>query len=284
MLKIGLSLIVVLLGFAACALLLMYVFQRKLLYPAPSGALPLQLPDSVTKVDFDNGYGLLMLPVTSAAADTPTNTKVPAIIFAHGNAEWAAQWIEDFQALVDAGIAIMLVEYPGYAGAKGKPSLESMRQMMFDAYDYLAARPEIDTATIISHGRSLGGGAACLLAKDRPVAALVLESTFGSLKKLVGELRYPSNFLKDKYDNISIVSALKKPVFIYHGLEDYFIKVHHARELHNAASNSELILQHCDHNNCPRPWAELTQFLIAAGVPGIKPIENTQSTDSLGAE
>ena len=291
MLKIVLGLVVVLLGFAACALLLMYVFQRKLLYPAPSGELPLKLPDSVTKVDFDGGYGLLMLP------DVKTNTKpiaqpiaqpTSAIIFAHGNAEWAAQWVEGFQPLVDAGMAVMLVEYPGYAGAKGKPSLDTMRQMMFDAYDYMASRPEIDASTIISHGRSLGGGAACLLAEGRPVAALVLESTFGSLQKLVGELRYPSNFLKDKYDNTAIVSSFTKPVFIYHGLQDYFIKVHHAHELHNAASLSELILQHCDHNNCPRPWSELTRFLSAAGVPGIpliqSPLQETKSTDSLGAD
>jgi len=301
MLKIGLGLVVILLGFAACALLLLYVFQRKLLYPAPSGDLPLTLPDSVTKVDFDKGYGLLMLPsvvATSvvATSDTPSDnpafepvvTPSSAIIFAHGNGEWAAQWIEGFQPLVDAGMAVMLVEYPGYAGAQGKPSLETMREMMFDAYDYLAARPEIDASTIISHGRSLGGGAACLLADGRPVAALVLESTFGSLQKLVAELRYPSNFLKDKYDNTAIVSSFTKPVFIYHGLQDYFIKVHHAHELHNAASHSELILQDCDHNNCPRPWSELTRFLSAAGVPGIPsiepPIQKTDSTNSLGAD
>jgi len=257
MLKIGLGLVVILLGFAACALLLLYVFQRKLLYPAPSGDLPLTLPDSVTKVDFDKGYGTSDTPSDNPAFE-PVVTPSSAIIFAHGNGEWAAQWIEGFQPLVDAGMAVMLVEYPGYAGAQGKPSLETMREMMFDAYDYLAARPEIDASTIISHGRSLGGGAA------------------------------PSNFLKDKYDNTAIVSSFTKPVFIYHGLQDYFIKVHHAHELHNAASHSELILQDCDHNNCPRPWSELTRFLSAAGVPGIPsiepPIQKTDSTNSLGAD
>ncbi len=244
-----------------CVFTLMYAFQRKLLYPAPKGQLPLQLPAHVSQIEFENGYGLLMLPSSTDAS--------PAIVFLHGNGEWASQWVEGFQPLVDAGFVVMLVEYPGYAGAPGKPSLDTMAQVMRDAFDELAARPEVDASAIISHGRSLGGGGASLLAASRPVAALVLESTFSTLQKLVGELHYPSTFLKDKYDNQSIVASLDIPVFIYHGTEDELIGVHHARELDAVAKNSELILQQCDHNNCPRPWSEMTRFLSVNQVAGV---------------
>lgn len=247
-----------------CVFVLLYIFQRKLLYPAPSVQLPLQLPPHVSQISFSNGYGLLMLPVIAEPA--------PAIIFIHGNAEWAGQWIAGFQPLVDAGMAVMLVEYPGYAGAAGKPSLKTMGQMASDAFDDLAARPEINAAAIVAHGRSMGGGVVSLLAASRPVAALVLESTFSTLQKLVGELHYPAAFLKDKYDNQSIVATLDIPVFIYHGTEDDFIGAHHARELDAVAKNSELVLQSCDHNNCPRPWSELTRFLSANQLPGVRQI------------
>lgn len=243
--------------------LLMYVFQRRLLYPAPKIDLPLQLPAHVQKIDFENGYGLYL---QAAEQKSPS----PALIFAHGNGEVAQQWIDDFTPLVNAGFAVMLVEYPSYAGAAGKPSYDTVRQMAVDAYDFLAARPEIDASTIIAYGRSLGGGAACLLAESRPLAALVLESTFATLKQLVGEMKYPSSFLKDQYDNVGIVAATSIPIFIYHGTEDELIGVHHADALHNAAINSELLLHKCDHNSCPRPWQALLAFLSANGVSDIQ--------------
>jgi len=227
------------LAIAAGAVLLLYIFQRRLLYPAPRVELPLQLPAHVQKIDFEYGYGLY-LPAIGG------QSPAPALIFAHGNGEVAKQWIDDFDTLANAGFAVMLVEYPSYAGAAGKPSYDTMRHMAVAAYDFLSQQPEVDSSSIVAYGRSLGGGAACLLAEARPVAALVLESTFSTLKQLVGEMKYPSAFLKDRYDNVGIVAATNIPVFIYHGTEDELIGVHHADALHNAARNSELLLHKCD--------------------------------------
>jgi len=247
----------------AGAILVLYIFQRRLLYPAPRVELPLQLPAYVQKIDFEYGYGLY-LPAIGGPSPAP------ALIFAHGNGEVARQWIDDFSTLTHAGFAVMLIEYPGYAGAAGKPSYDTMRHMAVAAYDFLIQQPEVDASTIVAYGRSLGGGAACLLAESRPLAALVLESTFSTLKQLVGEMKYPSAFLKDRYDNVGIVAAMSIPVFIYHGTEDELIGVHHADALHNAARNSELLLHKCDHNNCPRPWQALLAFLRAKGVSDIQ--------------
>ena len=266
MLKFIFIVVLVPLAILVGVVLLTYIFQRRLLYPAPQIELPLQLPEQVQKIDFENGYGLYMLP---ADQQSPS----PALIFAHGNGEVASQWIDDFTTLVNAGFAVMLVEYPSYAGAPGKPSFDTMRQMAVDAYDFLAGQPQVDAERIIAYGRSLGGGAACLLAESRPLAALVLESTFSTLKQLVGELKYPSAFLKDQYDNVGIVAATSIPIFIYHGTEDDLIGVHHADALHNAARNSELLLHKCDHNSCPRPWQALLAFLSANGVTDIELVE-----------
>ena len=261
--KLIISTILLLIVAAAMIVLLTYIFQRKLLYPAPAGAQPLNLPAGVERHDFPGGYGygIYIPPVRKNLSQT-----APAIVFAHGNAELAANWIEGFTPLAEVGIGVMLVEFPSYGGAPGKPSLTAMKQMMLDAFDTVVAKPEIDNKRIISHGRSLGGGAACLLADNRPVAAVLLESTFSTLQKLVGELRYPSRLLKDKYDNAGVLAKLDVPVMIYHGRIDELIGVHHAEALHKAAKQSELILQDCDHNSCPRPWKELLTFLGKHGI------------------
>lgn len=263
MLKFLLSIVLLVVLLLAVAFVLTYIFQRKLLYPVQKGSAPQVLPQGVERHDFAGGQGYgLYIP----AVERATAAKSPVIIFAHGNAELAEQWIEGFSPLAEAGIGVMLVEYPSYAGASGKPSLDNMRQMMLDAYAVVAEKPEIDANSIISHGRSLGGGAACLLAEAKPVAALVLESTFATLEQLVGELRYPSRFLKDKYDNAGVLKKLDIPVMIYHGRQDELIAVEHAQQLHKAAKQSELILQDCDHNSCPRPWEELLSFLGKHGI------------------
>lgn len=263
MVKFLVSIILLLIVAVALGVLLTYIFQRKLLYPAPSGYQPLNLAPGVERHDFASGYGygLYIPPASTDAAEG-----APAIVFAHGNAELAAQWIEGFTPLAEAGMGVMLVEFPSYGGAPGKPTLATMQQLMLDAFDTVAAKPEIDEKRIISHGRSLGGGAACLLAENRPVVAVLLESTFSTLQKLVGELRYPSRLLKDKYDNAAVLAKLDVPVMIYHGRDDDLIGVHHADILHQAAKQSELILQDCDHNSCPRPWRELLVFLGKHGI------------------
>ncbi len=276
MLKFLISTLLLVVVLLAVAFVLTYVFQRKLLYPVQKGLQPQVLPQGVERHDFagGQGYGLYISPVTGVATATS-----PAIIFAHGNAELAEQWIEGFSPLAEAGIGVMLVEYPSYGGASGIPSLANMRQMMLDAYAVVTEKPEIDANRIISHGRSLGGGAACLLAEARPVAALVLESTFATLEQLVGELRYPSRFLKDKYDNAGVLDKLDIPVMIYHGRHDELIAVHHAQKLHKAAKRSELFLQDCDHNSCPRPWKELLSFLGKHGI-----FNSSESLQSLHPE
>ena len=52
-------------------------------------------------------------------------------------------------------------------------------------YDRLVARPDVDAARVIGHGRSLGGGVIGTLAATRPLAGLVLESTFTSVPDVV---------------------------------------------------------------------------------------------------
>ena len=110
-----------------------------------------------------------------------------SLIHAHGNGE-----LIDMQTpirrtrLRAAGIAVLLVEYPGYGRSAGAPSEESRDR---DAAWRRTTGQEPTRAStpqrIVGYGRSLGGGAVAQLAARRPLAALVLESTFTSIGELV---------------------------------------------------------------------------------------------------
>ncbi len=246
------SLIIVLLGLAMA---LLYVGQYKMLYPAPSALIPDGLPANVERIDYPEGYGLLLTPPNDGAAPSPL------IIFAHGNGELAYFWMQEFQALANHGLAVLLLEYPGYGGAEGRPSQASIQAAVLAAYDHAVARNDIDSDNIIAYGRSIGGGAAAILADKRRVRALCLESTFSSLATLVSEKGLPSFLLRDRYDNETIVRSLDVPIFLYHGAQDTLIPLHHSEALQKATKNAEMHTQPCGHNDCPRPWPELLTFL-----------------------
>lgn len=184
-------------------------------------------------------------------------------MFTHGNAETAQLWLNQFEPLRQAGMAVLLLEYPGYGEAAGTASLKSIEKVMLQAFDDMAARKDIDAQRIIAHGRSIGGGAAGLLAAQRPVAALSFESTFSSLPKLVSEKGLPGFLVLDRYDNVAVVQALEVPVFIYHGQQDALIPIAHAQRLLAVAKHGQIFTADCGHNDCPRPWAAYLLFLRA---------------------
>ncbi len=236
-------------------LLLLFVFQRQLIFPIPNGRLPAVLPEGVTTLALAQGHALLMEARTAAAGPQPL------LVFAHGNAELAHWSIEPMAYFTERGFHVLLLEYPGYAGSNGKPGRASIEAAALAAFDQAVAMPGIDAGRVVVYGRSIGGGAAALLAAQRDVAALVLESSFTSLTQLVYEKRMPGFLLRDRFDNEEIVAGLQVPVFLYHGTQDTLIPVAHSVQLHAVAPDAVLVTAPCGHNDCPRPWVPLMQFL-----------------------
>ena len=258
------SSLVVWLSLAALCVVLavgaLYVFQGKLLYPAPTRDAAPAVPPGLERLALGDGFGVLLPPAQTAGAPAP------AMIFAHGNGEAATHWLDAFDALRDAGLAVLVVEYPGYAGAAGKPNQRSIRETMVMAYDRLAQREDIAATRIIAYGRSLGGGAVSELARLRPLAAIAYESSFTTLAAVVKEKGFPAFLLRDRFDNTDMGTQTATPTFVFHGTEDVVIPFHHARGLAAAGAHVRLHSAPCGHNNCPRPWALLLNFLRE--VPG----------------
>ncbi len=195
----------------------------------------------------------------------------PAVIFAHGNAELIDHWDEEMAALTRLGLAVLLVEYPGYGRSEGAPSQTSVTEVFVAAYDMLAAQEDIDANRIVFIGRSLGGGAVCALAAERRPAALVLISTFKSVNAMAAEKFFvPPFFARDTFDNLTILKDYPGPVLIAHGTRDAIIPYSHGVALHSVAKRSRLITYRAGHNNCPPDWSafwrEVERFLREAGI------------------
>ena len=243
---------VVLVYVCYCAFL--FVVQRRILFqrpPVEAHPLALDVP-RLEKMWLDTSVGDVeawFLPPEN------TTAPAPALIYAHGNASLIDFWPESFHTLARRGIGALLVEYPGYGRSQGDPSQENIAATFTTAYDHLAARPDVDPTRIVLLGRSLGGGAVCTLAAQRPTAALVLVSTFTSIGSMA-RTRYfaPASLVRDPFDNLSAVRNYPNPILIAHGTDDFLVPFSHAQTLHQSAPHSTLWTYPAAHNNCPPHW------------------------------
>jgi len=235
--------------------------QRSVLYPrppAPEVPEPLPPGGKLVWLGADRSTEAWLLRPSSPPPH-------PVVVFTHGNGELIDHWLRPFRALTDAGLAVLLLEYPGYGRSGGSPSQESITAAAVAAYDFLAAEPGIDAGRIVAYGRSLGGGAACALALQRKLAALILESTFTSVRDMASRLGAPGSLVRDPFDNLAAVRALDLPMLVIHGERDGIVPVSHGEALAEAAG-VELVRLPCGHNDCPRPWRAILAFLDANGL------------------
>jgi fermentation-respiration switch protein FrsA (DUF1100 family) len=161
-------------------------------------------------------------------------------------------------------VSILLVEYPGYGRSSGTPSEASIARAMVAAYDWAPRGPASTAARILGWGRSLGGGAICALARERPLAALVLESTFTSVHAIARQLfGVPGFLVRDRFDNLEVVRGFRGADPAVPRRTRPSIPLEHARALHAAAAHSELHVLPCGHNDCALPWDLLAKFILA---------------------
>jgi pimeloyl-ACP methyl ester carboxylesterase len=195
-----------------------------------------------------------------------TTSAAPLIVYTHGNGELIDFWAQAVEPLRAAGIHVLLVEYPGYGRSDGRPSERTITTTLLAAYDRVSRDPRVDAARIVGYGRSMGGGAIAQLAARRPLAALILESTFTSLEDMIRAHHVPRWLIVNHFDTRGVLRAFQKPVLLLHGSHDEVIPVEHAQALKIAAPGAELQLMNCGHNNCPPHWELLLRFLVSNGV------------------
>lgn len=237
--------------------------QRSVMFPVPRAPVSGAPPPDVRQIWLPTSAGRVEAWLLEADA---RDGGAPLMIFTHGNAELIDYWPPAFEEARRAGVHVLLVEYPGYGRSEGRPSQKSIRETMVAAYDAVAERPSVDRERIIAYGRSLGGGAAALLTTERPVAALVLESTFTAVWPFARQFGLPRFLVRDRFDNVAAVTAFAGPILLLHGREDDVIPHAHSIQLQEVADRAMLKLMPCGHNDCPSAWPDIRRFLEMHGL------------------
>ena len=246
---------------------LLFILQRSLLFPrhlVPDVAQHPDLPEWVEQLWVTDGTVKVeswFLQGKGRSSDSPG----PLVIFAHGNGEVIDHAVHAFQPYLNHGISVALLEYRGYGRSGGSPSEAGIVSDGVRLYDQLVQRKDVDPNAVIFHGRSLGGGVVCGMARERQPIGLILESTFTSVRDRAAEMWVPGFIIRDPFDNLEVVRRLSVPILIMHGVHDEIISVSHGEALAAAAQNAELHLWPTGHNDLAgdgqRYWSAVHHFV-----------------------
>lgn len=235
--------IIAVMGVLLLAIGLIFSPDRAMIFPASiAGPLP-PPPNGVQAMQTDAGV-VWFLPAT-------TTEPAPAIMLFHGNGENIASTLSTAKVYQSRGLAVALVEYPGYGGTPGKPTQASATTAAVAAYDTIKARDGIDADLVFTHGFSLGGGVAAQLARRRPLAGLILESTFSSLTAMYRSMRVPGFLCRDPFRTDLVLANFDRPVLLIHGKQDTIVPPIHSQRLHEIASDSVYLETDGGHNDGP---------------------------------
>lgn len=231
-------------------LILLFLFQRQIIFPGQrlsAGPVPANLPEHLEEVHLALSDGTVeawFLP----AADT---TSPKAVIFAHGNFELIDFCLEEALQYNRWGVDVLLVEYPGFGRSKGSPTENSITEACVKGYDWLTRRRSYPVNTILGHGRSLGGAAICALSARRPLAGIILQSSFFNMATMARRYLAPTFLIRDSFENGQAVERFNGPVLLLHGRYDTVIPFSHSERLAAKAAKGQLIPFDCGHNDFP---------------------------------
>jgi fermentation-respiration switch protein FrsA (DUF1100 family) len=177
----------------------------------------------------------------------PVDNSKGTVLFLHGNGGNVSNclgWIDVFN---DMGLNTLAVDYRGFGNSEGTPSEEGTYMDAQAAWDYLVEEKGIPADEIIVYGVSLGGPIASWVAKENDPKALILDSTFTSIKDVGAEL-YPEiypyinipglpwaiptrNFFKYDYNTADYLEEVDCPSLIIHSRDDGLIPYEQGLEL-----------------------------------------------------
>jgi len=221
----------------------LFFFQSHLIYypRAELVATPKAINLSYEAVFFETEDGVKL-----SGWFIPVKRPRGVVLFCHGNAGNVSHRLDSIQVFNRLGLSVFIFDYRGYGQSEGKPSEKGTYLDAEAARRYLIQERQVSSSEIIFFGRSLGGSIAAHLAKDYPPKALILESTFTSIRDMAATI-YPflpiSLLVRFQYTTIDYLQKVKCPLLVIHSPDDDLIPFCQGRRLFQAAGEPKEFLE-----------------------------------------
>ena len=237
MLRIAMFIPLFAIGLYLAAMLLVWGFQRSLIYPAPQNVVA--VADGYQEATLNTSDGLSIRAFYREA-----DAAKPTLVYFHGNGGTLQGSMAANAIFAREGYGLLLVNYRGYGGNPGSPSEDGFYNDGRAAMAFLAAQGVLTADTILI-GNSIGSGTATQMASEFTPKALILSAPFTSVPDVAAQSMswLPVRMLaKDRFDNAAKIGVLELPILVQHGLADDLIPSQHGETLAELAQNAELQL------------------------------------------
>lgn len=193
------------------------------------------------------------------------------VLYCHGNAGNISGRIDLCRDLHRLRVNVFIFDYRGYGRSKGWATEQGTYRDARAAYEVVCARyGDAEDPPVIVYGASLGGAVASQLALDKPVRALVVESSFPSAVD-VGERLYPwlpvRAICSFRYDAARRLAHVAAPKLLASSRNDQLIPFELGWRLYEAAAPPKRFFElrgphdEAGWNETPAYWAELERFV-----------------------
>lgn len=167
------------------------------------------------------------------------------VLFCHGNAGNISYLIDTIDIYHKMSFNIFVFDYRGFGVSEGTPTEQGTYLDAEAAWSYLVEKRSIKPRNIIVVGRSLGGPIAARLCRNKHPRALILESTFTSVRDLA-EYYYPgvpvSWLFKGIYDTSAYIMDVHCPVLVIHSEYDEIVPFEMGEKLFETANRPSMIV------------------------------------------
>ena len=179
-----------------------------------------------------------------------------SLLFFHGNGEIIADYDNLAGLFSNLGVELIIADFRGYGKSTGFPTLRFTLEDSHIIFNYLKDNSIIKSKVCVM-GRSLGSAPAIeLCCKRSDIDACVLESGYADPIPLVERrgLKIENTTVEENalFNNSQKISAVKCPLLVMHGEDDFLISPKEARlNYENAGSKikSLEILKGVGHND-----------------------------------
>jgi fermentation-respiration switch protein FrsA (DUF1100 family) len=179
------------------------------------------------------------------------------LLYCHGNTGSIAHRIGVFLLLRRLRVNLFAFDYRGYGRSAGEPTESGLYLDIRAAYEHLTAALQQPSSELILFGHSLGGAVAIDCALSRPVAGLVVQSSFTHIRDAARAMfpTLPVHLAaRRQFCSVEKVAQLAVPKLFVHGEADETVPLELGKQLFEAASEPKdfYLVPRAGHNDLHR--------------------------------